>query len=418
MIFGFTRFRAPALLVWILAITAILVWSRNLHSPPGWDLRVYEHAMASLRAGHDPYADGIAVQRVFHAHLAEHPNAPPPFTYVYSPLTLLPLRLLAQIPPPIFRIFYWSLYAFSALLAMWAGATLAEPAERKAVALLAPLALAFPGLLFNQVIFSGNVAYILFALVLAAAVIGWRRGQWLWFFLAVLVTSCFKAPLLILAVIPIFSARRQWMPAAITGLTGLALFAIHPLLWPALFRHYLTAVELQFSYNHDFSASPAGLVADAFYDSVPYTVTSVAFYLLYAIPIAAILFYLSRHFLRGELLLERFAPVLLIGVTLLNPRIMEYDIAAMTIPMALVGWRFLQRGDTAPRTVAIAALLLGAWNFAGATNWRPGDCLLLVAVFSLGVWNLWTPAAARTAEYRLPERRYDGARSEGARSYV
>ncbi len=43
-------------------------------------------------------------------------------------------------------------------------------------ALLAPAAIFFPGLLQNDVFFSGNVACILYALVLLGAVVGWRAG--------------------------------------------------------------------------------------------------------------------------------------------------------------------------------------------------------------------------------------------------
>ena len=89
-----------------------------------------------------------------------------------------------------------------------------------------------------------------------------------------------------------------------------------------LFRHYLQAVELQFSFNHDFSSSPAGLVADALYDVIPYQITSAGFYLFYGSGVFAVLLYLSRRYFAGEFSLKQWAPVVLTGTLLLNPRIM------------------------------------------------------------------------------------------------
>ena len=79
---------------WVLASSAILIWSLVPTYVVGWDLEVYENAIRALRLGHDPYLDGIAVQREFHATLAQHPTAPTPFTYVYSPLTVPLLRVI------------------------------------------------------------------------------------------------------------------------------------------------------------------------------------------------------------------------------------------------------------------------------------------------------------------------------------
>ena len=184
-----------------------------------------------------------------------------------------------------------------------------DDTERSVFQLLAPAALFFPGLLQHDVILSGNVAIILYALVLLGAVLGWRGGQWHWCYLAILLASCYKAPLLILAVIPLLSARRQWLPAGITLVAGIALFAIQPLVWPSLFHHFLQAVNLQFSYNHDFGCSPAGLLSMLLFGlGISYTVAGTVIYLLYAVPVFAVLLHLSRRFLEGRFSLRRWVP--------------------------------------------------------------------------------------------------------------
>ena len=47
----------------VLAIPA-----RNYFEKPAWDVRIYLQGVDSVRAGHDPYADAIAVQRLYHDH--------------------------------------------------------------------------------------------------------------------------------------------------------------------------------------------------------------------------------------------------------------------------------------------------------------------------------------------------------------
>jgi hypothetical protein len=174
------------------------------------------------------------------------------------------------------------------------------------------------------------------------------------------------------------------------------MFLIQPKIWPTLFHSYMQAVELQFSYNRDFSSSPAGLIANALYGVVPYQVTTLVSYLAYAAVVGSLLLYLSRKFLAGYLSLNEWAPVLLVGTILLNPRIMEYDIAPVTLPIALVIWRLFARGRTLITTAVLMSLyfavinLLAAQNHVGLTNppWKLTAGFTLMAVFLAGTWNL------------------------------
>jgi hypothetical protein len=226
-------------------------------------------------------------------------------------------------------------------------------------------------------------------------VLGWRRGQWTWFYAAVLLASCCKAPMLSLLAIPVFSARRQWWPVAVTGAAGVGLFLLQPLIWPELFQHYLEAVELQFSFNHDFSSSPAGLLADKLYYRVPYQVTSAVSYAVYALVVLLVLWSLSRRYLAGRIAFTQWMPVLLLGTILLNPRIMEYDIAPVTLLMAVVTWRLAGwAGGTLRRTIVLAAVFFAVINLLAAPifashYWRLIACCALVGEFGLGAWMVW-----------------------------
>jgi hypothetical protein len=389
---GFTGYARMAIVFWVLAVIAIVVWGSLPGTDKGWDLHVYGNAIHAMRVGHDPYLDGIAVQRAFHGSAAYLRNDPPPYTYVYSPLTLPLLRWVGSFPLRITGTLYWLLYLPCLFVPVWVGMQFVEENERKAFALIAPAAVFFPGLLQNDDFFSGNVAFLLYALVLLSALLGWRQGKWGWFYVAVLAASCCKAPMLSLVAIPVLSAKRQWLAAGVTGAVGVALFVMQPYLWPTLFHNYLEAVELQFSYNHDFGMSPAGLLADALYYVVPYQKTSLYFYLFYAALFAGVLLYLRGRFLAREITFKQWVPLMLVGVILLNPRIMEYDVAPLTIPMALVAWRvctWVCRSNM--QAVSLMSVLFAVANTCARFDaWRTTDCVVLMVLFAAGSWILGT----------------------------
>jgi len=358
----------------------------------GWDVQVYAAAIHSLRLGHDPYADAMAIQQAYHQQAALHPAGDPPYSYVYSPLTLPLVALVGRLPFAISGAGYWLLYALGVLGQIWFALQLTDRRERRVFVYLAPVTAFFPGLLENGTVLGGNIAYILYAALLLCAMIGWRRGQWRWFYMAALAASCVKAPLLSLVVIPILSARKQWVPALLTGVAGVGLFVMQPLIWPTLFADYLKAVNLQFLYNRDFGCSPAGLFSDLLYThGIPYSPGGLLFYACYAIPIFGVLLYLSKRFLRGDFPLTEWVPVLLTGVILLNPRIMEYDVAPITLPLALIAWRFFARFTTTGRTILYLGILIGVTNGIAATGWyirKLVDGPLVVLLFILGCWAL------------------------------
>ena len=391
--------RTIALVLWILAIITIPVWSHSEDS--AWDAKIYLTAVHSLQLGHDPWGDGIAIQQQAHA-TAKGPSPQGPFSYVYSPITLPVLRLAAATPLWLTATVFWLFYVAGVLGALWFGVQAQTPQERRTLAVLTPLAVFFPGFLACDTILSGNVAFMLYGLVLTTAVLAWRRGRWRWFYLAILAASCFKAPLLSLLAIPILSARKQWLPAALTAAAGVGLFAMQPFLWPAYFHNYLQAVELQFSYNRDFGFSPAGLFSGVLFDHhLPYSPACTIFYLLYAIPLFAFLFVLSRRYLGGAFTLMQWTPVMIVGVILLNPRLIEYDAAPVALPLALIAWRFFS-SFASPRLTAICFSLLfiaaNALALVSWSMWKLTEGPLLVVFFAAGAYTLLHPRSAASLD--------------------
>ena len=87
-------------------------------------------------------------------------------------------------------------------------------------------------------------------------------------------------------------------------------------------------------------------------------------------------------------------PVLTVGTVYLNPRIMEYDVAPISMAMALVAWRVMRRGRSIKQATILAAVALAAAEVGAnhawipPSTWRATESVVLTAVFFLGCWDL------------------------------
>ena len=72
----------------------------------GWDAQGYWKASQAVHYGSDPYAEDLVALKEFHTRLASNPAEHPPFVYVYSPMTLPLLRLLAVFPRWLLALLY------------------------------------------------------------------------------------------------------------------------------------------------------------------------------------------------------------------------------------------------------------------------------------------------------------------------
>jgi dolichol-phosphate mannosyltransferase len=378
------------LLLWAAVALAITVWVSV--AEVGWDTAIYRSAVHTLRAGHDPYATAIALQIRAHQNGGADASSHPLYSYVYPPATLPLLRLIGSLPSAPVKIAYWLLYAAAMLAQLWVAMQAVQQQERRWFLFLLPIAPFFPGLLADGTLLSGNIAFLLYAAVLSAAVLGWRGKSWFPFYAAVLMASFFKAPLLSLVAIAPLSAPRQRTRALSTVAAGIGLIAVQPLLWPSLFRNYLEAVDLQFRFNSDFGCSPAGLLSSLLYSHhLPYSPWALLFYLGYGVPVLATLVYLSRCYFAALFSLKQWIPMVIVGVVLLNPRLIEYDVAPLTLPLALIASRSLSHLQDRARLTWIFAGVLAFMNSLGLYSWsvrKSLDGALLVTFFVVGSWSL------------------------------
>jgi len=379
--------------------------------PVGWDAQGYWKAIQTHHDS-DPYAERIVALRAFHDRLASNPAERPPLVYFYSPMTLPLLRLLAVFPGWLLGLLYWAAVATGSLLELWAGFQMADQRERCWLALMLPAITFFPGLVTDDVFLSGNVAYLLYGAILAAAVPGWKRGNWFWYYIAVLAASVFKTPFLTLLAFPVLVGRdrRQWVRSGITAITGVLIFAAQMRLWPDMFREYLLTLRLILDGGHDFGYGPVGTLGKALWRrGLPFAPATTILYLIFACVLGIVLLFLARRVREWNLPRETWVPVALVGTVLLNPRIMKYDLAAITIPMLLIGWRALrfalgrlagerQGGNShgtgqspSDRTLILVGsgcfLIPNVITVAGP-SWFPVELVVLLAIFAMGAWSL------------------------------
>ncbi len=396
--------------VWIAALLSLagLILSATKTEPSawltpgrGWDVDIYYRAMQAVRAGKDPYATGLARQ------ISAEANGQHAFTYVYPPLTLLALRAVNLLPVWMAAALYWMSYSAAFIGIVWSATQCFRPSDsdikgRGVMQYAVPLAVFFPGLMPDDVILSGNIAYIFYGLIFTAAVLGWRRGIWRWFYLAVLFAACFKLPFLTLLAIPPLAGERQWLKATGVGAAGVGLFAVQYWLWPVQFREYIQSVSLQFRFNGDFGLSPAGTLGRFLYErGLPYSIPSALAFLIYGSVLFATLYAFSIFYRERRISAESWIPVLMVGTILLNPRIMQYDAHAIALPMALIVARSVASRSKAGIAVAASVLLLMIAGFMGNTPAsvdRTRSMFILVAVMALGFQQLVVEVRRTRAE--------------------
>jgi hypothetical protein len=400
-------------LFWMGAVLTVVVLA--CVGPIGWDAHVLWKTIQAVHQHSDPFAEDRVILQAFHNPLESNPVEHPPLVYVYPPITLPLLRLLAILPGWLMGLLYVAAIAMGALLQIWAGYQLADKRERRWLALLLPAIVFFPGLVTDDVILSGNVAYVLYGVILAAATVGWKRGIWSWYYIAVLAASICKAPFLAMLAFPVLIDKRQWVPSGMTAITGVLVFGVQLWLWPVMFREYILNLRLVFDWLHDFGYGPVPLLGRAMWrHGLPSSLSTTLLYVVIACVLGVVLLSLARRVREWNLPRKTWIPVALVGTVLLNPRIMKYDLAAITIPMLLIGVRTLRfvlgRGDGERRRdsrnraqsdrklilTASACFLIPNLITVAGPSWVPVEFATLLAIFAMGLWSLqWSLLSVR-----------------------
>jgi len=400
---------------WLTALTTLLVMA--ITGPKGVDVPQCWTAIQAVHLGGSPYHDGIAALQAFIQQHPQHDQLRAPLIYWYSPITIPLLKILGWIPVGILLPLYVLTLAAGYLMQLRAGYLMANKEEQRWLIWLLPFVAFFPGLLTDPTILSGNIAFLLYGPILWAAVAGWKRERWFWFYVAVVIASFFKNPMLTLLAFPVLVGRRQWLPAIATAVISLALFAVQPLIWPGPYQEYIAAIRMVFAWTCDYGIGPIGLLGKTLWDHhLPCSPTTSIVYLFWATGLGVLLLAIRHRLPRNPVCREAWLPLALLGALILSPRIKEYDIMPLTVPMLLLvvrGLRPLLRKldgvgillSHPGRALAGATMIAFALsNIVDALfgDWVPIELIVLLAVFALGLYAVRVSARDLPVQLHVP----------------
>jgi hypothetical protein len=378
--------------LWIAAFTSVA--GMFVFLPENcWDLRVWNEAMHYLQKGMDPYAASIARQK------AEAALGHRVFLYWFPPVSIEFLKLLNLLPALLRAAIFWIVYAVGFGLQLWAGARFALASERRMLRFVFPLALFFPAFVPSDTLLSGNLAIPMYGAVLAAAVRGWRKGRWRLFFAVVLATSLLKPPMLVWLAVPVLLGCAQLAPAVAAGLCGVGLFAIQKFLWPQRFAEFMASIRYALPLEINYSVVA---MFDRFLRSIghPSDRAAAAFYIAVSLATFGTLMHFAQEVRRKNVAGQNFAAVVLLSTALFAPRLKEYDLLPLTIPMALIMLRGVRN------RVALIVLILGAVAVGVALvtdQLTAVDIISVTTVFLVGVHGLRTEAKTSRALHEREE---------------
>jgi hypothetical protein len=179
-----------------------------------------------------------------------------------------------------------------------------------------------------------------------------------------------------------------------------------------MFHEWLLTLRLLFDWQQDSGYAPAGMLGRTLWGcGLPYSPVTPILHVVFACVLGIVLLLLARRVREVNLPQQAWLPVALVGTLLLNPRLMKYDLAAITVPMLLIGWRTLRlalnrfsaKGPTGTETgagpkssdrlaivVGAGCLLIPNAITVTAPRWSdvPVKFTVLLVIFAMGVWSL------------------------------
>lgn len=357
-----------------------------------WDLRVTTAALRYLRHGLDPYAASIAHEQ------AEAALGHRVFIYWYPPISILLLRIVNVIPAFVRSLMFWAIYVAGFGLQMWGASRYALPGERHKLRFLFPLTMFFPAFVPSDCILSGNLAIPMYGAIMAASVPGWREGKWGWFYGAVLASSLLKPPMLVWLVVPLIIGTAQVVPSALAAFCGVDAFVLQRVIWPERFASFMISIRHALPSEINYSAV-------AMFYRIPYKLgppsqhAIMAFFVVFSIGVFALLAYFAYQCKRGNIVGQNLAAVALLATAILAPRLKEYDLLPLTIPMALILLRAVGSRVAAVIFVLGAGMVVAV--LATGHLWAV-DFISVITVFLIGAYALgreaYLTSVARTQE--------------------
>lgn len=343
-----------------------------------WDAHIYSAAFAKYASGANPYRS-ITNNSSFGQNL-----------FVYPPVILLAGNWIRQLIPESLRWFTYVLFyvlSIALLLVVLVRYFARSPWMGVPVAIL--LLVCAPDLAGADALLSGNLSVPCYAIALAAAIPGIRRGRWSYLYAIVIVIAGIKVSFLLLLMLPLLAGRRQLV--ACIACAGIV-FGTYGAQWMfarTAFRQFLLSLRQQayLGFDDGYSVFHYARALNYNLQLGPAYTPFVAELVVTAIVFAALL-YLRRILVdppQGSWL-----AILLLAIVLLNPRMKVYDAAVGALPaFALLGYSL----RTLPSLCAAIAVLLPTPFLVAAYDFHAAEVLLWAAAFVGG----YTALACRHA---------------------
>jgi hypothetical protein len=352
-----------------------------------WDARVYARAIATWRAGGDPYLFDPAA-----------------LPFANPPLFLKSVVWLSYLFPGHLGWYVYLAALIAATFAIpWLLARFYVRSEwMTPVVALAVFALQ-PRFMVERMMMSGNVATLLYAPILISGIPGLRRNRWALFYLTITLAAVAKPAFLALLILPLLAGSRQLLQSAVTAVCVFAVYILQRLTMPRLFLAFRDALYVQLVEKHDAGAGMYGhfLELGGRVALVRGPVrASIAHFAVVAI-LAGALFLLRKG--RDLPAVEKlWVPALIVMAILADPRLQDYDIDIAVVPAVYVCAECARQAMRSARGIGAVVIWLTVLVAVYATDPSIGVCLLLLMAIVLPLVRL-AKARSSTAPVEAAE---------------
>jgi hypothetical protein len=176
-----------------------------------------------------------------------------------------------------------------------------------------------PGFMAEFSLLSGNVAALLYAMVLLALLFALRSERWSPFYVAVVVSALIKPPMLAFLLFPFL--RGYILPSVVSTLAVALGFLAQRLFMPALYHRFSQAVYTQLVFTGDMGFGIFAKLPGPLRTGAP---------VFFAAGVAAVLWYLRPG--RWSTASRVWLPAVLLTCILASPRLLGYDAQIAMLP--------------------------------------------------------------------------------------
>ena len=177
-----------------------------------------------------------------------------------------------------------------------------------------------PGFMAEFSLLSGNVAAVLYAMVLGALLFALRSDRWSPFYAAVVASALIKPPMLAFLLFPFL--RGYILPTIASTLAVALCFLAQRLFMPALYHRFTQAVYTQLVLTGDMGFGLFAKLPEQLRTPAP---------VVFAAGVVAVLWYL-RPGGRGNTASRMWLPAVLLTCILTSPRLLGYDAQIAMLP--------------------------------------------------------------------------------------